>query len=50
MSIAGLVSPIVGLFQIQNAIPMGMVMLVCGVLATCSLWLVVRPRSVPPIE
>ncbi|WP_072314307.1 multidrug effflux MFS transporter [Agrococcus sp. Marseille-P2731] len=50
MSIAGLVSPIVGLFQIQNAIPMGSIMLICGVLAVCALWLVVRPRSVPPIE
>lgn len=50
MSIAGLVSPIVGLFAIENAIPMGTVMLVCGVLATCSLWFVVRPRSVAAIE
>lgn len=50
MSIAGLVSPIVGLFRIENAIPMGVVMLLCGILATCSLWLVVRPRQVQPIE
>ncbi len=49
MSIAGLVSPVVGLFRIENAIPMGVVMLICGVLATCSLWLVVRPRQVQPI-
>jgi DHA1 family bicyclomycin/chloramphenicol resistance-like MFS transporter len=49
MSIAGLVSPVVGLFRIENAIPMGIVMLVCGVLATCSLWLVVRPRQVQPV-
>ncbi|MET4099288.1 DHA1 family bicyclomycin/chloramphenicol resistance-like MFS transporter [Agrococcus sp. UYP10] len=49
MSIAGLVSPIVGLFRIENAIPMGVVMLLCGILATCSLWLVVRPRQVQPI-
>ncbi len=50
MSIAGLVSPIVGLFRIENAIPMGVIMLICGVLATASLWLVVRPRQVPAIE
>lgn len=50
MSIAGLVSPIVGLFRIENAVPMGVIMLACGVLATASLWLVVRPRTVPPIE
>lgn len=50
MSIAGAVSPIVGLFQIENAIPMGVIMLICGVLATCSLWFVVRPRSVPAIN
>lgn len=50
MSIAGLVSPVVGLFRIENAIPMGTVMLLCGVLATCSLWFVVRPKHVPPLE
>lgn len=50
MSIAGAVSPIVGLFQIENAVPMGIIMLSCGVLATCSLWFVVRPRSVPAIH
>ncbi|HET8868320.1 MAG TPA: multidrug effflux MFS transporter [Agrococcus sp.] len=50
MSIAGLVSPIVGLFRIENAVPMGVIMLACGVLATCSLWFVVRPRQVPAIE
>lgn len=49
MSIAGLVGPLVGLFRIEDAIPMGTVMLVCGVLATCSLWLVVRPRQVAPV-
>ncbi|WP_249295673.1 multidrug effflux MFS transporter [Agrococcus sp. Marseille-Q4369] len=50
MSIAGLVSPIVGLFRVESAVPMGVIMLACGVLATLSLWLVVRPREVPPIE
>ncbi|WP_206447428.1 Bcr/CflA family efflux MFS transporter [Agrococcus sp. KRD186] len=50
MSIAGLVSPIVGLFRIENAIPMGTIMFLCGLLATASLWFVVRPRTVPAIE
>lgn len=50
MSIAGLVSPIVGLFHIENAVPMGTIMIICGLLATCSLWFVVRPKTVPPIE
>jgi DHA1 family bicyclomycin/chloramphenicol resistance-like MFS transporter len=50
MSIAGLVSPLVGLFRIESAVPMGIIMLACGVLASVSLWVVVRPRDVPPIE
>lgn len=50
MSIAGLISPIVGLFQIENAVPMGTIMFLCGLLATASLWFVVRPKTVPPIE
>lgn len=50
MSIAGLVGPVVGLFGIESALPMGAAMLLCGVLATASLWLVVRPRHVPAIE
>ena len=29
---------------------MGIIMLACGVLAALSLWLVVRPGDVPPIE
>ncbi|WP_306231523.1 multidrug effflux MFS transporter [Agrococcus beijingensis] len=50
MSIAGLVGPVVGLFGVESAVPMGAIMLVCGVLATCMLWFVVRPKDVPPIE
>jgi MFS transporter, DHA1 family, multidrug resistance protein len=50
MSIAGLVGPVVGLFSIVNAVPMGAIMLLCGVLATCMLWFVVRPKQVPAIE
>jgi DHA1 family bicyclomycin/chloramphenicol resistance-like MFS transporter len=50
MSVAGLVGPLVGIFRIESAVPMGLIMLACGVVATLSLWLVVRPRSVPPTE
>lgn len=50
MSIAGAVAPIVGLFRVTDAVPMGIAMLVCGLLAVASLWLVVRPRQVPPIS
>ncbi|MCR8670379.1 multidrug effflux MFS transporter [Agrococcus sp. HG114] len=50
MSIAGLVSPLVGLFRVESAVPMGAIMLACGALAATSLWLVVRPRRVPPID
>jgi MFS transporter, DHA1 family, multidrug resistance protein len=49
MSIAGVISPIVGLFSIHNAVPMGTIMFLCGLLAAASLWFVVRPSTVPPI-
>ncbi len=48
--VAGIVSPIVGLFTITNAIPMGGVMVVAVVIAIIVLWTVVRPRTVPPLE
>ncbi|MFT4030010.1 MAG: multidrug effflux MFS transporter [Protaetiibacter sp.] len=48
--VAGIVSPIVGLFTITNAIPMGAVMVVAISLAIVVLWTVVRPRTVPPLE
>ena len=48
--VAGRVSPLVGLFRVESAVPMGIIMLACGLLATLSLWLVVRPRDVPQIE
>lgn len=47
--VAGLLSPIVGLFGIHNAVPMGVVMMVTALVAVLSLWLVVRPRSVPAL-
>jgi DHA1 family bicyclomycin/chloramphenicol resistance-like MFS transporter len=48
--VAGLISPIVGLFTITNAIPMAAVMVIAILIAIVVLWTVVRPRSVPPLE
>jgi len=48
--VAGIISPVVGLFTITNAIPMAGVMVVAIVVAIAVLWLVVRPRTVPPLE
>ncbi|MFT4284184.1 MAG: multidrug effflux MFS transporter [Protaetiibacter sp.] len=48
--VAGIVSPIVGLFAITNAIPMAGVMVAAIVIAIVVLWTVVRPRTVPPLE
>jgi DHA1 family bicyclomycin/chloramphenicol resistance-like MFS transporter len=47
--LAGLVSPLVGLFGVRNAIPMGVTMVITSVLAILALWLLVRPRTVPPL-
>lgn len=47
--LAGLLSPIVGLFGIANAVPMGTVMAVTSALSIASLWIIVRPRTVPPL-
>ncbi len=48
--VAGLVSPIVGLFTITDAIPMAGVMVVAISIAILVLWTVVRPSHVPPLE
>lgn len=47
---AGIVSPIVGLFVISNSIPMAGVMLVAVAIAIVVLWSVVRPRTVPALD
>ena len=47
--LAGLLSPIVGLFGISSAVPMGAVMAATSVVSIASLWLIVRPRTVPPL-
>ncbi len=47
--LAGLISPIVGLFGIQNAVPMGTVMAATAAVSVLALWFVVRPRTVPEL-
>jgi DHA1 family bicyclomycin/chloramphenicol resistance-like MFS transporter len=47
--LAGAISPIVGVFGIDTAIPMGGVMAVTAVISVLALWLVVRPSTVPPL-
>jgi MFS transporter, DHA1 family, multidrug resistance protein len=47
--IAGLTSPIAGLFGIHDAIPMGSVMAVTSVVSILALWFIVRPRTVPEL-
>ncbi len=47
--IAGLISPIVGLFGIDNAVPMGTLMGASALVSIIVLWVVVRPRTVPPL-
>jgi DHA1 family bicyclomycin/chloramphenicol resistance-like MFS transporter len=48
--LAGIISPIVGLFGIRDAVPMGSVMAVTAAVAVTSLWFVVRPRTVPALS
>ncbi|UAJ80397.1 multidrug effflux MFS transporter [Leifsonia sp. ZF2019] len=47
--IAGIVSPVVGILGVGSAAPMGTVMAVCALVSIASLWLIVRPRSVPAL-
>ena len=48
--LAGLISPIVGVFGIDNAIPMGSVMGCTAVVSLIVLVFVVRPRTVPALS
>lgn len=47
---AGLISPVVGLFGITNAIPMGVLMMSTSTVAVLVMLIVVRPRSVPALS
>ena len=44
--LAGLTSPIAGLFGIHDAVPMGAVMAITAVISVLALWFVVRPWTV----
>jgi DHA1 family bicyclomycin/chloramphenicol resistance-like MFS transporter len=48
--LAGLLSPIVGLFGIANAVPMGAVMAATSLVSIASLWFIVQPRTVPALS
>lgn len=48
--LAGLISPIVGLFHIDNAIPMGTIMAITAAVSIVVLWTVVRPWTVPALS
>ena len=48
--LAGLISPVVGLFGIENAIPMGAIMGCTAIISIVVLWTVVRPWTVPALS
>lgn len=48
--LAGAISPIVGLFGIHNAVPMGVIMGCAGLVSITVLWTVVRPWTVPALS
>jgi len=48
-TVAGIVTPLVGVIVTGNALGMGAVMLACAALASAALWWLVRPRSVPAL-
>ena len=45
MSAAAVVGPVIGLFALSSAAPMGVAMLMCGGIAATFLWTIIRPRS-----
>lgn len=47
--IAGAISPVVGLLGTSSAVPMGAVMAICALVSIASLWIIVRPRTVPEL-
>lgn len=48
--LAGLISPVVGLLGVATATPMALVMGCAAAIGVAIVWVVVRPRSVPPLE
>jgi len=47
---AGIISPIVGIFGVETAIPMGTVMAGTAIVSISVLWFLVRPRTVPALS
>lgn len=47
MLMGSIVGPIIGLWPLTSAAPMGIAMVICASLAAASLWLVLRPTSLP---
>lgn len=47
--LAGAISPIIGLFDVTSPLPMAGVMIATMLIANTAMWVVVRPRTVPPI-
>ncbi len=47
--LAGVISPVIGLFGITDAVPMGATMAATSAIAILALWILVRPRSVPAL-
>lgn len=48
--VAGLLSPVVGLFGIHNAVPMGVMMVATGTVSLIAITFVIRPRTVPALS
>ena len=48
--LAGVISPLIGLMGVGSAVPMAFVMLLAGIVAIAALWLLVRPKTVPPLS
>lgn len=47
MITGSIVGPIIGSFELTDAVPMALSMLACALLASAALWLVLRPKSLP---
>ncbi len=48
--IAGLLSPVIGVLGVGSAMPMAGMMVSAATVASLSLWLIIRPRTVPALE
>ena len=48
--IAGLISPLIGIFGVASSVPMGVMMMCTSVVGILSLWLIVRPRTVAALD